>query len=164
MYSTRAFYGKKSRPRLMRSPRFPIFYKVLLEASPADIRNVCVSASAQKAPNLRCCFLTRRLTNTPQGHRLADGQLSPLYPPSPSFSSFGVASVICCSAPPASSSTPLRTSVYYPSMNLVLNIIYIPTFCEYLNILYIFDPTLYFDCFIIACLSVLCTIIRNVQQ
>ena len=66
----------------------------------------CASACTQKAPNLLRCFLKRRLTNTSRRHRLADGQLSSLYPPSPSFSSFDAASVMCCSAPPAPSSTP----------------------------------------------------------
>ena len=75
---------------------------------------VCASACTQKAPNLRCCFLKRRLMNTPRRHRLADRQLSSRYPPSPSFSSFGSASVMLCYSPPASSSTPSRPSVYYP--------------------------------------------------
>ena len=83
-----------------------------LTASQADIPQVCVFACTQNTPNLRCCFLKRRLTNTTRRHRLADGQLSSLYPPSPSFSPFGAASVmLCCSPPPASSSTPLRPSV-----------------------------------------------------
>ena len=68
---------------------------------------MCVSACTQKAPNLRCGFLKRRLTNTPRRHRLADGQLSPLYASLPTFSSFGAASVkMCCSARPAYSSAP----------------------------------------------------------
>ena len=47
-------------------------------------------------------------------------------PPSPSFSSFGAASVmLCCSVPPAYSSTPLRPSVHYPSISLVVNRMYI---------------------------------------
>ena len=101
---------------------------------------MCVSACTQKAPKLRCYFLKRRLTNTPGYRRLADGQLSSLYPPSPSFSSFGAASVMLCCSRPASSSTPLRPSVYYPSISLVVDIIYIRTCCEYLNVFYIFDP------------------------
>ena len=48
-----------------------------------------------------------------EGHRLVDGQLSSPYLPSPSFRSFGAASVMFCSFPPASSSTPLRQSLYY---------------------------------------------------
>ena len=67
---------------------------------------VCVSAYFQKTPNLRRCFRKRRLTNTPRRHRLADGQLSSLYAPLPSFSSFGAASMMCCSARPASWSAP----------------------------------------------------------
>ena len=51
------------------------------------------------------------MTNTPRSHRLADGQLSSLYGPLPSFSSFGAASVVCCFARPASSIGPLRLSV-----------------------------------------------------
>ena len=102
---------------------------------------MCVSACTQKTPNLRCSFLKRRLMNTPQRHRLAGGQLSSLCPPSPSFSSFGAASVmLCSSAPPACSSTPLRPSINYPSISLV-NIMCTQTFCENLNVLYIFDQT-----------------------
>ena len=77
-------------------------------------KSVCVPACTQKTPNLRCCFLKRRLTNTPRCHCLADGRLSSLYPPSPSFSSFGAASVMLCYCPRASSSIPSRPSVYYP--------------------------------------------------
>ena len=100
-----------------------------------------MSACTQNAPNLRCCFLKRRPTNTPRGHRLANGQLSSFYAPSPSFSSFGAASVMLyCSAPPASSSTPLRPSVYYWSFGLVVNVVYIRTLCDYINVVYIFYP------------------------
>ena len=98
-----------------------------------------VSACAQNTPNLRC-FLKRRLTNTPRRHRLTDGQLSSLDRPSPSVSSFGASPVmLCCSAPPAWSSSPLRPSMHYPSTSLVVNIMHIQPFCEHLNILYIFD-------------------------
>ena len=45
--------------------------------------------SKKKAPKLHSI---RWMTNTPRRHRLADGQLSSLYPPSPTFSSFGAAS------------------------------------------------------------------------
>ena len=103
-------------------------------------KSVCVSACTHKIPNLRC-FLKPRLTYTPRRHRLADGQLSSLHPLSPSFSPFGAAAVmLCCSPPPASSSTPLRLSVCYPSISLVVNIMYIRTFFDHLNALYIFDP------------------------
>ena len=65
-----------------------------------------MSAFSQKAPNLRC-FLKRRLRNTAGRHCLADGQLSSLYAPLSSFSSFGAASVMmCCSVRSASSSAP----------------------------------------------------------
>ena len=47
------------------------------------------------------------------GHRPADNQLSSPCPTSPSFRSFGTDSVMMCCFPPASSSTPLRPSVYY---------------------------------------------------
>ena len=40
------------------------------------------------------CFLKGRLTNIPRRHHLADGQLSSLYAPSPSFSSFGASDVL----------------------------------------------------------------------
>ena len=103
---------------------------------------MCVFACTQKTPNLRSCFLKRRQTNTPRRHRPDDGQLSSIYPPSLSFSSFGAASVmLCCSSPPASSNTPLRPSVCHPSISLVVNIMFIRIFCEHLNVLYVFDPT-----------------------
>ena len=38
---------------------------------------------------------------------------------------------------------PLRPSVYYPSISLVLNMIFIRTFCDDLNVVYIFDQTLF---------------------
>ena len=102
-------------------------------------KRLCVSACTQKCPNLRRGFLKRRLTNIPRCHRLADGQLSSLYAPSPSFSSFGAASVmLCCSAPPAYLSSPLWPSVRYPSIGLVVNIMHIRTFCDHLNVLHIF--------------------------
>ena len=97
------------------------------------------SACTQKTPNLRFCFFKRRLTNTPRRHRLADDQLSSLYAPSPRFSSFGAASVVlCCSAPPASLSAPLRPSVRYPTTGLVVNTMHIRTFCDHINVLHIF--------------------------
>ena len=99
---------------------------------------MCVRLHSEKS-KLRCWYLKRRLAYTPRRHRLADGQLSSLYPPSPSFSSFGAAYVMCCSTPPACSSTPLRPSVHYPSVSLAVNIIYIQTFCENLHFVYIFD-------------------------
>ena len=53
-------------------------------------------------------ILSPDLETNEAGLRLADDQLS-----SPSFRSFGAASVMLCCFPPASSSTPLRPSVYY---------------------------------------------------
>ena len=44
--------------------------------------------------------------------------------------------MLCCSAPPACSSTPLRPSVHYPSISLLVNIVYFQTFCEHLCALY----------------------------
>ena len=59
---------------------------------------------------------------------------------SSSFSSFGAASeMLCGCALPACSSTPLRPSVHYPSISLVVNIMYIQTFCEHLDVLYMFS-------------------------
>ena len=80
------------------------------------------------------------MTNTPRRYRLADGQILSLYPPSPSYSSFGAASVLlCCSAPPACSSIPLRLPVHYPSISLVVNkMCIIQIFCDHLNV-YFFD-------------------------
>ena len=68
-------------------------------------KSVCMATCTQNTPNLQCWFLKRRLTNTPRRHRLADGQLSSLYPPSSSFRSFDAGSVMCSPAPPVSSST-----------------------------------------------------------
>ena len=100
-----------------------------------------MSACTQKPPNLRrCWFLKRRLTSTPRRHRLADGRLSSLHPPSPSFSSFGAASVMLWCSAPACSGAPLRASVYYQSFSIV-NIMCIQTFCDHLNGIYFFDQT-----------------------
>ena len=80
------------------------------------------------------------MTNTPRRDRLADGQVSSLYPPLTSFSSFGAAPVmLCCPALPACSSTPLPRSVHHPSVSLVVNIVCIQTFCDHLNVIYVFD-------------------------
>ena len=51
----------------------------------SESARVRVSACFQKTPNLRGGFRKGRLTNTPRRHRLADGQLSSLYAPLPSF-------------------------------------------------------------------------------
>ena len=87
------------------------FRSLAFKGFAADIRKVRVSACTQKAPNLRFFLPKRCLTNTRQRCRLADGQISSLYPTSPCFSSFGAACVILCCFPPAPSSTPLRPSV-----------------------------------------------------
>ena len=71
--------------------------------------SVCVrvSACSLKTPNPRGGFRKRRLTNTTRRHRLADGQLTSLYAPLPSISSFGATYVMMrCSTRPASSSAP----------------------------------------------------------
>ena len=39
------------------------------------------------------------------------------------------------------SNTPLRPSVHYQNISLVVNIMCVQTFCDHLNILYIFDET-----------------------
>ena len=43
--------------------------------------------------------------------------------------------MLCCSAAPASSSTPLRPSVHYPSISLVVKLMFIQTFCDHLNVI-----------------------------
>ena len=97
-----------------------------------------MSACTQKAANLRFFHPKRCLTNTPRRRHTADGQLSALHPTSPDFGSFGAACVMCC-FPPASSSPPLRAFVYYASISLVVNIMFIRTFYDYLHVRYIFD-------------------------
>ena len=47
---------------------------------------------------------------------------------------------MCC-FPPAHSSAPLPPSVRYPSIGLVVNIIYFRTFRDHRNVLHIFDQT-----------------------
>ena len=90
-------------------------YLVSSEGFPSGYLCVCVRLRPE-TPNLRCRFRKQHLTNTSRCHRLADGQLSSLCRPSPSFSSFGAASaMLCCCAPPACSGTPSRPSEYYPS-------------------------------------------------
>ena len=78
--------------------------------------------------------------NTPDAATQAI-QLSSLYPNSPSFSSFGAACAMLCYLPPAFSSTPLRPFEYNASIILIVNISCIRTFCDHLNVLYIFDQT-----------------------
>ena len=101
---------------------------------------MCASASTQRTSKLRCCFLKRRLTNTLRRHCLADCELSLLDAPPPCFSLFVVACVtLCCTAFPACLSTALRPSVHHPSISLVVNMLYIRTFCQYLTVLYRLD-------------------------
>ena len=103
---------------------------LLIEASPADIRKMCVCPPAlRKLRTYDDADSQTMPVEHPRRHRLVDGQLSSLYPPSPSLSLFGASSVkLCRSAPPACSSTPLRPSVPYPSISLVVNIMCIQTF------------------------------------
>lgn len=76
-------------------------YLVSSEGFPSGYLCVCVRLRPE-TPNLRCRFRKRRLRNTPCRHRLAGGQLSPLYRTLPNVSSFGAASaMLCCCAPPA---------------------------------------------------------------
>ena len=74
--------------------------------SQASELQLCVSTCTRKIPNL----LEQPLTNTPRRHRLADGPISLLYPPSSSFSLISAASVMCNSLT-ALSSAPSRPSV-----------------------------------------------------
>ena len=101
---------------------------------------VCPPALRKISSLLRFLLPRRCLANTLRRRRLVDGQLSSLYPTSPSSSSFAAACVTCC-FPPASSSTPLRPSVHYPSISLIVNIMCIRIFCDHLNVFYMFDQT-----------------------
>ena len=49
--------------------------------------------------------------------------------------------MLCCSVPAASSNAPLRQSVRYPNIGLVVNKIYIRIFCDHINVLQVFDQT-----------------------
>ena len=100
---------------------------------------MCVPACTQKTPSVRCRFHQRRLTNTPRRHRLGDGQLSSLYPHQVSARLAPPLVMLCCSAPPACSRTPLRPSVHYPSISLVVKMMFIQIFRDHLNALYIFQ-------------------------
>ena len=109
-----------------------------LKVSPADVRSVCVrSHSENSEPTMRFSqTMPDKHPPTPPPCRWP--ALISL-PPLASFSSFGAASVmLCCSAPPACSSTPLRPSVHYPIIRLVVNVVCIQKLCDYLNIIYIF--------------------------
>ena len=106
-------------------------------------KSVCVSACANKNPNVRCWFLKRRLTNTPRRHRLADGQLSSLYHPH-QISARLEPPLWCCAVPlllpvrayPHGRLCLARVSVFY-----IYLVMCIQTLCDHLNTLYIFDQT-----------------------
>ena len=49
--------------------------------------------------------------------------------------------LLCCSAPLASSSEPIRPTACYPSIGLVVNIVHIRTFCDHINVLHMVDKT-----------------------
>jgi len=94
----------------------------LLEASPADIRKMCV-----------CPPALRKLRTYDD----ADSQTMPVeHPPTPPPCRWPALITLptlakCCSAPPACSSTPLRPSLPYPSISLVVNIMCIQTFISW---------------------------------
>ena len=110
-----------------------------LKASPADVRKVCVHLHSENYEPMMWFSQT-----TPEEH-------SPTPPPCrwpartplrtlTKFSSFGAVSVmLCCFTPPAYSSAPLRSSVCYPSIGLVVNIIYIRIFCGHISVFHNFD-------------------------
>ena len=103
---------------------------------------MCVSACTQKTPNLRCCFLKRRLTNNPRSQRLAGDQFSLLLLTLASFQLVCATAVILrCTAPPACSRT--LTAVHaLPEYQFCRKYsMYIQTFCDYLNVHYIFDQS-----------------------
>ena len=87
-------------------------------------------------------FSRKRLTNTPRRHRLADGQLSSLfYPPSPSFGSFGAACDVLLRSSCLFERTLTAVCALPEYQSCLVNIICIQTFCDDLNIHYIFDRT-----------------------
>ena len=97
----------------------------------------CVSTYTQKSPNLRGGFHT-----TPDEHSLTPPlcRWSPLIAlrTPPCFSSFSAACVTgCCSARPASWSTPY----VLPEKRIVVNIMYIRRLCDHVKVLHIFDQT-----------------------
>ena len=103
-------------------------------------KSVCVSACTKKAPNLRCCFLKRRLTNIPRRRHPADGQLSSLYPASLSFSSFWrrvCDAVLSASCLFEHTLTTVCVQREYQSGRKYN----VRTFGDHQNVLYIFDQT-----------------------
>ena len=80
---------------------------------------------------------------TPRRHRQADGQLSPLYPPSPSFSSFAAACVKHCGLAPPSlvrnirlcCSSSVKCRKYKISFDVNMNIISSITFADTMDAL-----------------------------
>ena len=116
---------------------------MLLKASPADIRKLCVCVRLD-SENSELTLLISQTTpdehlSTPPPCRWPT--LTTL-PTLTKFSPFDAASeMLCRSAPPAGSSTPLRPSVLYLSISIVVNITCIQIFCDHLNVIYIFDQT-----------------------
>ena len=78
------------------------------------VRIVLKSGWNSTARMLRLVVSLPSLPLTPRRHRQADGQLSSLYPPSPSFSSFGAACCVklCCSPPSLVRNTRICGLVY----------------------------------------------------
>ena len=113
----------------------------LLKASPADIRKVCVCVRMLSENSEPTRWFSQTTPDEhPRRHRLADGQLSSLYAPLPSFSSFGVASVMmCCSTRPASSSAP--SVVPEDRVGRKYDTVCIRRLCVHINFLHIFDQT-----------------------
>ena len=104
-------------------------------------KSVCVCVrlhSENSAPTMLISRTTPDGT-PPDAAALPIASSQTLSPSSPSFSSFGTASVMCCFTPACS--TPLRPSVHHPrvSISLVVNIMNIQIFCEHLYIYFIFS-------------------------
>ena len=101
-------------------------------------RWLCACPPAHRRSEPTMWFSQMMPDEHPRRHHLADGPLSSLGAPSPSFSSFGAASVMmCCSARPASSSA----HSVLPEDRIGRSIIYVRRFCDHINVLHIFDPT-----------------------
>ena len=105
-------------------------------ASPAYIRKVCVRLHSENSeptsfsqmtpdehpPTPPPCRWPTLITTHP--HQISARWALPV--------------MLCCSAPSASSSAPLRPSVRYPTTGLVVNTMHIRTFCDHINVLHIF--------------------------
>ena len=111
-------------------------------ASPAYIRKVCVRLHSENSeptsfsqmtpdehpPTPPPCRWPTLITTHP--HQISARWALPV--------------MLCCSAPSASSSAPLRPSVRYPSFGLIVNITCMRTFCDHINVSYFrFRPELY---------------------